>query len=176
MRRPGLPLGLLATLSLSASGSAGCLLLGKHYDAASWRELRRVDHTIAAPVDADGFYPAAACASACPAFGESVERCYPVAVDVPVLPERIVSCNFLYGATVRRAVPRAAAEAARVENVRRPGYADHIVDPESCEHFCDAKERRLVFCNLEPDLPPTPAGQFVVCIYHRPAGSNLVIW
>jgi hypothetical protein len=156
-------------------GGAGCLL-GRHYDAASWRQLRRIERPLATGPDEDGFYRPDTCAAACPVFApETVERCYPVAVKVPVLPERIVTCSYVYGDAVRRRVPRAAIEAAQVEKDRMTGYPGRKVDQNSCAHFCSTNGQPPNFCTLEPDLPKAPAGDFVVCVYHHPGGYDPII-
>jgi hypothetical protein len=160
---------------LSVCGSAACMF-GRSYAAEDRRLIRRVD-PIAAPVQADGFYSAATCATACPVWApERVERCYPVKFEVPVSPERIVLCDYDNDYVERRtAVPRASLESAHVGSTRRSGSWNLPVDNASCARFCAKQGMRVNSCDVEADLPPTPPGDFVICVKHTPAGSDLII-
>ena len=164
-----------AALSALLATAAGCgCLFGRAYGPEEWRELRRVNVPLqGASVDGEGFYPPAVCARLCQTFdNETRGRCYPVEYTVPVPPERITACNYLDGwpYEVRRPMPRAAAEAARL------GEFGHL-DEATCARWSSAPDRRLNFCELEPDVPPPPPANeaFVVCTFHRPGGCDMII-
>ena len=167
MKRSSAKLFLIASVAFGQV-ACGCIM-GRSYGPENWRELVRVPPGARPPPpDEDGFYDGEVCDRLCWAGGgRSVERCYPVDVAVPVNPTRVVTCNLDPAGTKRVGLARARAESAPCDEKGELGS-------ESCLEFC-GRQDKLSSCKLEPDLPPLPADdRFVLCVYHKPGGCDLI--